>query len=288
VSRATINDSPDWVADLGGGVRVGLVQAGTFRSDAGAVLGPVPRLLWLHHVVDELDIHDRLRQACNTLLIEVPAGRVLVETGIGDRYDAKMRRLRDVRGDTVLPALRKAGFDPATVDVVALSHLHYDHAGGLLDSDGRPAFPRARIAAQKVEWEFAMGDNPRIQSGYDQANLAAVAEAGAAGAVDGDAELMPRVQVMRTGGHSGGHQAVVVRGANRTLGFFGDLLMRPWSANPRWVTAMDDFPLTSVEVKGTLFARAADEGWLVALSHERRTPIGHLEREKERFRFVVE
>ena len=57
------------------------------------------------------------------------------------------------------------------------------------------------------------------------------------------------MSVVRTGGHSGGHQAIVVRGPSGTVGFFGDLCMRPWSANPRWVPSFDDFPLTSVEVK---------------------------------------
>jgi len=67
--------------------------------------------------------------------------------------------------------------------------------------------------------------------------------------------------------------------------FFGDLFMRPWAANPRWVTAFDDFPLDSVEVKGELFARAAEEGWLIVLSHEPVTPIGRLSRDRDRFRF---
>ena len=102
---------------------------------------------------------------------------------------------------------------------------------------------------------------------------------------DGDAEVLPGVSVIRTGGHSGGHQAIVVRGPLGTVGFIGDLLMRPWSANPRWVTAFDDYPLTSVDVKASLFARAADEGWTLVLSHEARHPVGRLERERDRFRF---
>jgi hypothetical protein len=78
---------------------------------------------------------------------------------------------------------------------------------------------------------------------------------------------------------------VVVRGSGGTLAFFGDLGMRPWSANPRWVTSFDDFPLDSVEVKGELFARAADEGWLIALSHESVTPVGRLVPDRDRYRF---
>jgi glyoxylase-like metal-dependent hydrolase (beta-lactamase superfamily II) len=90
---------------------------------------------------------------------------------------------------------------------------------------------------------------------------------------------------MRTGGHSKGHQAIVVRGTRETLAFFGDLGMRPWSANPRWVTAFDDFPLDSVEVKGELFARAAAERWRIVLSHEPLTPIGRLTPDRDRYRF---
>ena len=99
---------------------------------------------------------------------------------------------------------------------------------------------------------------------------------------------MPGVTVVPTGGHSAGHQAVIVRGEGdgaKTLAFFGDLLMRPWGANPRWVTAFDDFPLDSVLVKGSLFAQAADEGWTIVLSHELEHPVGRLVRDRDRFRY---
>jgi glyoxylase-like metal-dependent hydrolase (beta-lactamase superfamily II) len=283
-----LNEAVDWRTDLGGGTTVALVQAGTFRSDAGALFGPVPRVLWGRLVTDELDHEHRLLQALNCLLIETPAGRVLVETGIGERVDEKTRSIRVYEGPAIVPALEAAGFRPETIDVVAMSHLHFDHAGGLLRGDGSRAFPRARIVAQKAEWEVALGDNPRLVASYVQPELSLVRDWGADGWVEGEKELLPAVSVIPTGGHSSGHQAIVVRGTGdtaQTLAFFGDLFMRPWAANPRWVTAFDDFPLDSVARKAELFGQAVDEGWLIALSHERDHPVGRLARDRDRFAF---
>ncbi len=283
-----INDAVHWRADLGGGTTVALVQAGTFRSDAGTLLGPVPWVLWRPWAEAELDEHRRLTQALNCLLVETPAGRVLIETGIGERLDDKNRAMRGYEGMPVVPKLRNAGFDPGSVDLVAMSHLHYDHAGGLLLADGTKAFPRARIVAQRAEWEIALSGNSRVLASYDQPELRLVADWGAEGWAEGDRELVPGVSVVRTGGHSAGHQAVVVRGTGpgaRTVAFFGDLAMRPWSANPRWVTSFDDFPLDSVTAKGELFRRAVDDDWIVVLSHEVRAPVGKLTPDRDRFRF---
>ena len=283
-----INDAVHWRADLGGGTTVALVQAGTFRSDAGTLLGPVPWVLWRPWAEAELDEHRRRTQALNCLLVETPAGRVLIETGIGERLDDKNRAMRGYEGMPVVPKLRNAGFDPGSVDLVAMSHLHYDHAGGLLLADGTKAFPRARIVAQRAEWEIALSGNSRVLASYDQPELRLVADWGAEGWAEGDRELVPGVSVVRTGGHSAGHQAVVVRGTGpgaRTVAFFGDLAMRPWSANPRWVTSFDDFPLDSVTAKGELFRRAVDDDWIVVLSHEVRAPVGKLTPDRDRFRF---
>ncbi len=282
-----INDSVDWRTDIGG-VTVALIQAGTFRSDAGTLFGPVPRVLWGGLVTDEIDAEHRVVQALNCLLVDTPSGRVLVETGIGERVDDKTRAMRAYEGLPIVPALEAAGFLPETVNVVAMSHLHFDHAGGLLREDGARAFPHARIVAQKAEWEVALDDNPRIVASYVQPELRLVRDWGAKDWVDGERAILPGVTVVPTGGHSTGHQAIIVRGSGdgaRTLAFFGDLFMRPWGANPRWVSAFDDHPLDSVRRKAELFAQAADEDWLVVLSHEAKQPVGRLVRDRDRFRF---
>jgi glyoxylase-like metal-dependent hydrolase (beta-lactamase superfamily II) len=246
----------------------------------------VPYILWRDWAGDEPDADRRLLQALNCLLIETPAGRVLVETGIGTRLDDKTRGMRKAEGPWIVEALALAGFDADTVDIVAMSHLHFDHAGGLLGPDGSRAFARATIVAQRAEWEVALGDNPRLVASYVQPELQLVRDWGAEGWVEGERELLPGVSVVPTGGHSAGHQAVVVRALGAApLAFFGDLAMRPWSANPRWVTSFDDFPLDSVAVKASLFAQAADESWTTVLSHEAKKPVGRLVRDRDRFRY---
>src|SRR5437773_9944661 len=101
-----MHEPVDWSTDLGGGTRAALVQAGTFRSDAGALFGPVPRILWNRLVSDEIDAHHRLLQALNCLLVETPAGRVLVETGIGGRIGAEGRAMRPFARPRIGPSLR--------------------------------------------------------------------------------------------------------------------------------------------------------------------------------------
>ena len=139
---------------------------------------------------------------------------MLVETGIGERVDDKTRAMRGYEGPRIVPALRDGRRSlPETVDVVAMSHLHFDHAGGLLRADGDKAFPHAKIVAQQAEWEVALGDNPRLVASYVQPELTLVEDWGAQGWVDGEQRAHARAcRWCPTGGHSTGHQAIVVRG----------------------------------------------------------------------------
>ena len=283
----TLNEAVDWSAELGGGTRVALIQAGRFRSDAGALLGVVPRVMWKDLVADEIDADHRLL-AGPELPSRRDAGRSRAG-GDGHRRPDQREGPRDapamrVRG-SCRPS-RTAGFAPDSVDAVAVSHLHYDHAGGVLRADGSLAFPRARFVAQRAEWEIAMGENPRLVAGYDQPELRLIRDLGCSRRRMARPRSCPVFRSFPTGGHSAGHQGVVVRGRDRTVGFFGDLCMRPWSANPNWVTAFDDFPLDSVAVKAdALRAGPPTRDWTVVLSHEPLHPVGRLVRDRDRFRF---
>lgn len=272
-----------WEVDLGG-VRVCLLQAGRFRTDAGALFGPVPRVLWEPLVRDELDARDRVWVAANCLLVEVGGKRVLVESGLGD-LDEAMRARVGFEGLSVEGALAELGLGPADIDLVVLSHLHADHAGGIADREGRFRFPAAGIVVQAAELDIALRRNARLAAAYDQPRLRRLVARLREGAVDGERELLPGLSVLPTGGHSGGHQVILVRGSLGALCFAGDLAPRRWAANPRWITTYDDFPLTSVARKADLFRRAAEEGWLLVCSHEPVRPVGRVEREGGRFRF---
>ncbi len=272
-----------WRADLGG-VQVRLLQAGRFRTDAGALFGPVPRVLWEPLVSDELDDLDRVWVAANCLLVETADRRILVESGVGELDPGTAERI-GLQGPGLEAALAELGLGPGDVDLVVLSHLHTDHAGGIAGPDGSLRFASAPIVVQAAELAVALRRNARLAAAYDQPRLRAVADRLAAATVDGEAELAPGVSVLPTGGHSGGHQVVLVRGRDAVVWFAGDLAPRPWAANPRWITTYDDFPLTSVARKAVLFRRAAAEGWLVVCSHEPEHPVGRLVAEGDRYRF---
>ncbi len=130
-----------------------VVRAGWFRPDAGGFFGVVPRALW--GGLAEIDDRGRLLCRLNLLLVEAGGKRILVETGTGARMTDKDRDIKGVEGGDPAAALRAVGEDPASIDFVVVSHLHYDHAGGMIGADGQPAFPNARYVVQRDEAEAA-------------------------------------------------------------------------------------------------------------------------------------
>ena len=114
----------------------------------------------------------------NLLLVESAGKRVLVETGTGVRMSDKDRDIKGVEGGDPAEALRAVKEDPASIDFVVVSHLHYDHAGGMVDADGRPNFPNARYVVQRDEAEAAHGDELRLAGIMEGEQLDLVRAAG--------------------------------------------------------------------------------------------------------------
>jgi glyoxylase-like metal-dependent hydrolase (beta-lactamase superfamily II) len=261
--------------EFAGGVVVRVLRAGWFRPDAGGFFGVVPRPLWSR--LTDTDERGRLLCRLNLLLVEADGRRALIETGTGVRMREKDRDIKGVEGGDPVAALQAVGEDPASIDFVVVTHLHYDHAGGMLGTDGRPAFPNARYVVQRDEAEAAHGDELRVQGIMEVEQLDAVRAAGQLAEVNGDVELIAGVRVLRTGGHTRGSQAVLIgqeRGGSRSGDpaeraiLWGDLIPTRWQLPTRWTSAYDDYPVDAIEIRSQLLARAAAEGWWSYFTHD--------------------
>jgi glyoxylase-like metal-dependent hydrolase (beta-lactamase superfamily II) len=251
-----------------GAATVRIVRAGWFRPDAGGFFGVVPRPLWSR--MAETDDRGRLLCRLNLLLIESGGRQLLVETGTGERMTDKDRDIKGIEGGQPAIALRELGEDPASIDVVIVSHLHYDHAGGMVDASGQPLFPNARYVVQRDDADAARGDELRLQGIMETEQLDLLRTSGQLDEVDGDVELAPDVRVVRTGGHTRGSQAVVLGppDASERAVFFGDLIPTRWQLPVRWTSAFDDYPIDAVEVRHELLTRAVTEGWWCYFTHD--------------------
>ena len=269
-----------------GGVTVDLLQIGTFRSDAGAIFGPVPRTTWESLVHAEIDAASRLLQSLNLLHVQTSEANLLLETGMLAAGNTQQDEV--VHSVSARDALLTARIDPDALRYVLPSHLHRDHAGGLVTSSGAAAFPKATIVAPQAEIDAVASRSARARAAYDAPLLQALFAESEPEPFISERQLLPQVELRLLGGHTPGSQATIMRGSERTLLFMGDLFMRPWQANPRWVTAFDDAAWVSVDAKAAIFAEAAAEQWLIVQSHGLEAPVGHLVADRDRFRFVAE
>lgn len=268
-----------------GPLTVSVLPGGSFALDGGAMFGVVPRVLW--EKTAPPDARNRVRLAANVTLVEAGGRRVLVDTGLGDKWTDRERETFAIeRGPGLLDALREAGASPEDVDFVVNTHLHFDHAGGntrLAGGRPVPAFPRARYVVQRGEWEDAHAGHERSRASYRAENYDPLADAGQLELIEGERELVPGVRAVPVGGHTRHHQMVVVEGGGRTLVVPTDLVPTTSHLPLPWVMAYDLHPYDTVEAKRRLLARAAAEGWLVVFYHDPRTAIGRVAREGDRY-----
>lgn len=256
-----------------------------FQLDGGAMFGVVPRLLWSRRYPS--DDENFIPLCSRPLLVTTPDARVLIETGLGDKLTDKQRRNFRVRGERGLGAsLADAGLSPDDIDIVILTHLDFDHASGntLTGPDGRltPAFPRARHIVQRRELEDALAPNIRTINTYWADNLQPLLDRGLFETVDGDVEVVPGIRLALTGGHTRGHQVVLIESEGETALHMADLQPTHAHANPLWVMAYDNYPLDSIHQKKAWLDRARAEGWWITFYHDpfvlagRWNPAGEL------------
>ncbi|UCD75392.1 MAG: MBL fold metallo-hydrolase [Phycisphaerales bacterium] len=250
-----------------------LLKAGSFRLDGGSMFGVVPKVLWSRLV--EPDELNRIPLHANCLLLEDGEHKVLIETGCGGKWAEKDRQIFAMDGRTILDALREEDVDPNEITRVIVTHLHFDHAGGLthLDANGNAvsSFPNAKILSQKTEWEDAVAGRSTMSRTYLRDHLDPVQKQ--MRLVDGEAEILPGLRVWPLTGHTWGHQVVRFADEAGTVCFAGDVMPTVHHVGAAFSMGYDMLPHANMQSKLTLLRQAAAENWRIALDHEPETPV---------------
>lgn len=252
-------------------VKVLSVEGNTQRLDGGAMFGNAPKALWQRWCPP--DEHNRIALACRSLLVEEDGGRrVLLETGIGAFFEPKLRERFGVQESehVLLQSLSALGLGPEAIDVVVLSHLHFDHAGGLLqpwrpDAEPALAFPSAHYVVSRQGWERANHPHPRDRASFVPALQPLLEATGRLEIVDGDRSdvLGDGYDFTYSDGHTPGLMLTRIQTPRGPVTFMGDLVPGvPWVHLPITM-GYDRWPERLIEEKKAALDRIeAENGWM--------------------------
>jgi glyoxylase-like metal-dependent hydrolase (beta-lactamase superfamily II) len=267
-----------------GSSKLTLVSDGTIRMDGGSMFGVVPKAIWSR--TRPADRQNRVEMGLNCLLIRTGGKNVLVDTGVGTKHSQKVRTIFHIRAGQLVSNLARAGLAREDIDLVVLTHLHFDHAGGCTrwDRNGslEPVFPRATYLVQRRDWQEATKTNERTRPAYLPEDFLPLEGTKQLELLDGDTELLPGLWVRRTGGHTAGHQMVCIESAGERAACLGDVLPMPQHLPVHYITAFDMYPLETLDAKRRWLTQAEKENWLLIFGHGTDQKAGYLARQDGR------
>ena len=270
------------------------IMGNSQRLDGGAMFGNAPKALWSRWM--EPDEENRIPLACRALLIREHDGRtILFETGIGAFFPPKLRARFGVEesAHVLLENLSEAGFTTGDIDVVVLSHLHFDHAGGLLtawDEDHPYAlcFEQASYVVGRAAWERALAPHARDRASFIPELQPLLEATGRLEIVDGPTSetLGPEYRLHYSHGHTPGLMLAEIPSATGPIVFCGDLIPgAPWVHLPITM-GYDRFPEQLIDEKETLLSDLITRAGRLFFTHDPDVAMGRLVRD-ERGRFGV-
>jgi glyoxylase-like metal-dependent hydrolase (beta-lactamase superfamily II) len=271
-----------------GQFRLRIIPDRTFLIDGGSLFGVVPKSLWSRNL--EADRENRILLGCNSLLVETDKEKIIIDLGLGDKYDEKAREIYGIKeGPTLMDSLEEIG----EIDRIILTHLHFDHIGWITqkgpDGQIRLTFPQAEIIVQRREWEAANQPNELNRGTYLPENITPLSKADNLHLIDGDAEILPGIKLILTAGHSTGHQIVKIESEGKTALFWGDILPTTHHLRLPYIAADDIDPHTTLFWKKKLLPQAEREKWLNIFEHNPRRRAGYIQLtdpQKNRYRLL--
>lgn len=265
-----------------------ILRSGAFSLDGGSMFGVVPKSIWSKLI--KPDEQNRIRMQTNCLLLDDGSQKILIETGFGNKWTDKQRSQYEMENRCIVDALNEVNCTPEDINSVIVTHLHFDHAGGLtrLNNAGEaiPTFPNAKIFVQQTEWEDALANKSTMTRTYLRNNLDPIADR--LQLVDGEKEILPGIIAWPMVGHTWGQQALKFSDDKGIVCFPGDVMPTINHVGPAFNMGYDMLPYQNMLSKQQLLERAADEGWRIALDHEPGQAVVTVNRDPDRKgRFIL-
>jgi glyoxylase-like metal-dependent hydrolase (beta-lactamase superfamily II) len=291
-----------------GDYRIEIVPDTEFRLDGGAMFGVVPRVLWER--VCPPDELNRIRMNMNCLFVDTGKEKILIETGIGEKWTEKQTAMYGIFREKPLAQtlFENTGCRTEDITIVVNTHLHFDHAGGntILASDLSepetvvtgyeraafdqpvPQFPNARYFVSRSEFEQAEDPHERHRASYLKENWQPVVETGQFELKEDNYEVVPGLKMETVRGHSETMQCVRLEQGGETLYSFADLVPTKAHIPFAWVMGYDLYPVETLEAKKKLLPQAVKENWLCFFYHDLTDPLCRLIEENGKIKTLNE
>ena len=253
-------------------MKLSVINSGHFKLDGGAMFGVVPKSMW--HPLYPADENNMCSWAMRCMLIEEGNRLILIDTGMGNKQNDKFFSYYFMHGDDSLDkSLKAAGYHRDEITDVFLTHLHFDHCGGVIEwndekSAYRPAFKNANVWSNEAHWKWATEPNAREKASFLKENILPIQESGQLRFAETD-RFSDQIEIIRVHGHTESMMLPLVQIGDKKLLYMADLLASPVHVPVAWVMAYDTRPLLTLDEKANILKRAADEEWVLFFEHDK-------------------
>lgn len=258
------------------------IKAGNFKLDGGAMFGVVPKVLW--NKTNPADQNNLIDIAARCLLVENGDRLILIDAGMGNKQSEKFFSYYSLWGDDNLDkSLKEKGFHRDDITDVFITHLHFDHCGGVVQwNDTKTgyelAFKNAQVWSNKEHWQWAVEPNAREKASFLKENILPIEESGHLRFVSKSENTFQKTTELGFGvlfadGHTEKQMLPQIEYKDKTIVFMADLLPTVGHIPLPYVMGYDTRPLLTLDEKKKFLENAATQGWYLFLEHDAHNEI---------------